>query len=202
MGCHIIDHPVWALRLGPPAVVEARTTLDGSFLDGDRPNFETYPVAAIIYYDFPARGELPPVRMTWYEGGLMPRAPRELPADQRLPDNGVLYVGSRGKMYHGSHGGMPQLLPNELHDAAAKVPKTLPRSPGHYEEWVLACKGGPQPVSHFGYAGPMTEIVLLGVLALRSPGRRLEWDSNHLKVKNAPELDRYVHIEYRQGWRL
>ena len=202
MGCHIIDHPVWALRLGPPELVEARTTLDGSFLDGDQPNFETYPVAAIIYYDFPARGELPPVRMTWYEGGLMPAAPREMPADDRLPDNGVLYVGSKGKMYHSSHGGMPQLLPRELHEEAAKVPKTMPRSPGHYEEWVLACKGGPKPVSNFDYAGPMTEIALLGVLALRAPGRRLEWDSNHLKVKNAPELDRYVHIEYRKGWSL
>ncbi|HZW32665.1 MAG TPA: Gfo/Idh/MocA family oxidoreductase [Isosphaeraceae bacterium] len=202
MGCHIIDHPVWALRLGSPQLVEARATLDGSFLDGDRPNFETYPVAAIIYYDFPARGALPPVRMTWYEGGLMPPAPREMPIDQRLPDNGALYVGSKGKMYHSSHGGMPQLLPPELHEEAAKVPKTMPRSPGHYEEWVLACKGGPRPVSNFDYAGPMTEIALLGVLALRSPGRRLEWDSDRLQVKNAPELNRYVHIEYRKGWRL
>jgi len=202
MGCHIIDHPVWALKLGSPSTVEARSTLDGSFLDADKPNDETYPIAALIYYDFPARGELPPVRMTWYEGGLMPPAPPELPLSDRLPENGVLYIGSKGKLYHGSHGGMPRLLPHDLHDAAAKVPKTMPRSPGQYEEWALACKGGPKPVSNFDYAGPMTEIALLGVLALRSPGRRLEWDSNHLKVKNAPELNRYVHIEYRKGWSL
>ena len=112
MGCHIIDHPVWALDLGAPSVVEARTTLDGSFLDGNKPNFETYPIAAIIYYDFPERGKRPAVRMTWYDGGLMPPTPAEMPAaDQRLPDNGVLYVGSKGMMYHSSHGGMPQLLP-------------------------------------------------------------------------------------------
>ncbi len=202
MGCHIIDHPVWALGLGAPTSVEARTTLDGSFLDGDKPNFETYPIAAIIYFEFPARGDLPPVRMTWYEGGLMPPDPLELPADQHLPDNGVLYIGSKGKMYHGSHGGMPELLPRELHQQAATVPKTMKRSPGHYEEWVEACKGGPRPVSNFDYAGPMTEIVLLGVLALRAPGRRLEWDSANLKVKNAPELNQYVHIEYRKGWTL
>ena len=123
MGCHIIDHPVWALDLGAPSVVEARTTLDGSVLDGDKPNFETYPIAAIIYYEFPARGELPPVRMTWYDGGLMPPDARGDAADQRLPDNGVLYVGSKGKMYHGSHGGMPQLLPRELHEEADEGPQ-------------------------------------------------------------------------------
>ena len=76
MGCHIIDHPVWALKLGAPTFVEARTTLDGSFFDGDKPNVETYPIAALIYFEFPARGDLPPVRMTWYDGGLMPASPR------------------------------------------------------------------------------------------------------------------------------
>ena len=97
---------------------------------------------------------------------------------------------------------MPQLLPSELHEEAAKVPKTMKRSPGHYEEWLAACKGGPRPISNFDYAGPLTEIVLLGVLALRSPGRRLEWDSENMKVTNAPELDRFVHNDYRQGWSL
>ena len=82
MGCHIIDHPVWALKLGAPSSVEARTTLDGAFFDGDKPNVETYPVAALIYFEFPARGDLPPVRMTWYDGGLMPPAPDELPSGQ------------------------------------------------------------------------------------------------------------------------
>jgi predicted dehydrogenase len=202
MGCHIIDHPVWSLKLGMPTVVESRTTLDGTLLDDGKRNFETYPIAAIIHYEFPARGDLPPVRMTWYDGGLMPPTPPEMPQGGRLNDNGVLYVGSKGKMYHSSHGGMPQLLPAELHEEAAKVPKTMPRSPGHYQEWVLACKGGPRPVSNFDYAGPLTEIVLLGVLALRAPGVRLEWDAENLKVKNAPELDPFVHVEYRKGWTL
>jgi predicted dehydrogenase len=202
MGCHIIDHPVWALRLGPPEAVEARTTIDGSVLDGDAPNDETYPIASIIYYDFPARGDLPPVRMTWYDGGLMPPKPAGMPREATLPGNGTLYVGTQGILYHGSHGGMPQLLPKALHEAAQAVPKTFERSPGHYEEWVNACKGGPRPVSNFDYAGPLTEIVLLGVLALRAPGRRLEWDSEHLKVTNMPELDRYIAIEYRKDWSL
>jgi hypothetical protein len=97
---------------------------------------------------------------------------------------------------------MPQLLPRQLHDEAAKVPRTFKRSPGHYEEWIEACKGGPRPVSNFDYSGPLTEIVLLGVLALKAPGRRLEWDSEKQKIKNAPELDPLVHAQYREGWRL
>ena len=202
MGCHIIDHPVWALNLGAPTSVEARTTLDGTLLEKNQLNFETYPVAAIITYEFPARGNLPPVRMTWYDGGLMPPTPAEMSSGQRLPDNGVLYVGSKGKMFHGSHGGMPQLLPGKLLEEAKAVPKTMVRSPGHYEEWVLACKGGQRPVANFDYSGPMTETVLLGVLSLRSPGTRLEWDSDNLTVKNAPDLNQYVHTEYRKGWSL
>ncbi len=202
MGCHIIDHPVWALELGPPTSVEASTTHDGTLLPDNKLNFETFPIAAIITYQFPARGKLPPVTMTWYDGGLLPPTPIEMPAGQRLPGNGVLYVGSKGKMYHGSHGGMPQLLPGSLMEAANAVPKTMDRSPGHYDEWYQACKGGKRPVANFDYSGPMTETALLGLLSLRSPGTRLEWDSENMKVKNAPGLNQYFHTEYRNGWKL
>ena len=202
MGCHIIDHPVWALGLGAPTSVEASCTLDGSVFAGNKPNFETFPIASIITYEFPARGPRPAVKMTWYEGGLMPPTPSEMAPGERLDGNGVLYVGSKGKMHHGSHGGMPRLLPATLLDAAKAVPKSMPRSPGHYEEWLLACKGGPRPVSNFDYAGPLTEIVLLGVLSLRAPGKRLHWDSENLKVKNATELNEHIHTPYRKGWTL
>jgi hypothetical protein len=202
MGCHIIDHPVWALELGAPTAVESRVTLDGSEFAGGKPNSETFPIAATIFYDFPARGNQPPVRLTWYDGGLMPPTPAEMPAGEALPGNGVLYVGSQGKLYHSSHGGMPRLLPQSLHEEAQAIPKTMTRSPGHYEEFVNACKGGPQPVSNFEYAGPMTETALLGVLSLRAPGRRLLWNSADLKFTNAPELNQYTHIEYRKGWTL
>ena len=202
MGCHIIDHPVWALNLGAPTSVEARVTHDGTLLPGNKLNFDSFPIAALIYYEFPARKNLPPVKMTWYDGGLMPPAPAELPSGQQLPSNGVLYVGSKGKMYHSSHGGMPQLLPANLHEAAKAVPRSIERSPGHYEEWVLACKGGTMPVDNFEYSGPLTETVLLGVLSMRAPGTRLEWDSENLKVKNAPAVNQYVHTEYRKGWTL
>jgi hypothetical protein len=202
MGCHIIDHPVWALKLGAPTTVESRTTLDGSVLEGNKPNFESYPIASLIYYEFPARGNLPAVRMTWYDGGLLPQAPSELRSGQQLPDNGVLYIGSQGKMYHGSHGGMPQLLPASLMEPAHAVPETMKRSPGHYEEWVQACRSGNRPAASFDYSGPMTETVLLGILSLRAPGTRLEWDAENQKVINVPELNQFVHTEYRKGWTL
>jgi predicted dehydrogenase len=201
MGCHIIDHPVWALELGSPTSVEAVTTLDGSEVDG-KPNFETYPIAAVVHYEFPARGKLPPVKMIWHEGGLMPPTPSEMPVGGRLPGNGVLYIGSKGKMYHSSHGGTPQLLPRELMEEARTVEKTMPRSPGHHKEWLLACKGQAPAMSNFSYSGSLTETVLLGVLAQRAPGRRLEWDAKNLKVTNMPEINPYVHKEYRKGWTL
>jgi hypothetical protein len=202
MGCHIIDHPVWALGLGAPTSVEARSTLDGSFLQGNTRNNETFPIASIITFEFPARGNQPPVTMTWYEGGLMPPTPAEIPAGRRLHDNGVLYVGTKGKMHHSSHGGMPELWPTTLHEQAKLVSPTMARSPGHYEEWLLACKGGPRPMSNFDYSGPLTETMLIGVLALRAPGTRIEWDNQNLKIKNAPDLNQYVHIPYRKGWTL
>lgn len=201
MGCHIVDHPVWALDLGAPTSVEAVVTADGATVDG-KPNFDCYPVAAVMYYEFAARRELPAVKMTWYEGGLMPPTPAEMPAGKVLPKNGVLYVGSKGKMYHGSHGGMPALLPGELTEEARTIEKTTARSPGHHKEWLLACRGEGQAMSHFGYSGPLTETVLLGVLAQRTPGKRLDWDGKNMKVKNAPELNQYVHKEYRKGWTL
>ncbi len=206
MGCHIIDHPMWALSLGSPTTVEARITLDGAYLEGNTRNFDTFPIAAIVTYDFPAREAagktLPPVRMTWYEGGLMPPTPPELPGPEKLPDNGVLYVGSKGKMFHSSHGGTPRLLPADLADSAKAVPPSIPRSPGHYEEWLLACKGQGTTMSNFDVSGPLTETVLLGVLAMRAPGERIEWDGPNLHVKNLPDLNQHLHIDYRPGWSL
>ncbi|MSR32226.1 MAG: Gfo/Idh/MocA family oxidoreductase [Gemmataceae bacterium] len=201
MGCHIIDHPIWALELGAPASVEARTTLDGSSIEG-KPNFDTYPIASVIYFDFPAGRNRPPVKLTWYDGGLMPPAPREMPRGQKLPDNGVLYVGSKGVLYHSSHGGMPRILPESLQEEARKIPKTMERSPGHYEEWVQGCKSGKKPAAGFDYSGPMTETMLLGVLALRFPGTRLEWDSEALKVTNHEGAAEFVRVEARKGWEL
>ena len=186
MGCHIIDHPVWALRLGAPTSRRGPRHARRLGRATDKPNSKRTRSPRSSLTSSPRAATLPPVRMTWYDGGLMPPTPAGDAAGQRLPDNGVLYVGSKGKMYHGSHGGMPQLLPAALHEQAKPVPKTMTRSPGHYEEWLAACKGGPRPVANFDYAGPLTEIVLLGVLALRAPGRGWNGTASNMKVKNAP----------------
>lgn len=205
MGCHIVDHPMWALGLGSPQTVQSRITLDGAFLEGNKRNFDTFPIAAIVTYDFPARDvagtAYPPVRLTWYEGGLMPPTPLDLAPNQRLPDNGVLYVGTKGHLWHSSHGGMPSVSPM-LEQAARAVPATLARSPGHYEEWMLACRGRGTTESNFAVSGPLTETVLLGVLAMRAPGERLHWDGPGLRVTNMPSLDDALHIDYRPGWSL
>ncbi len=204
MGCHIIDHPVWALKLGAPIAVESTVTHDGSLNEKNQWNSESFPKASMITYQFPSRdnGKLPAVTMTWYDGGLMPPTPIEMGGNQRLPDNGVLYVGSKGKMYHSSHGGMPQLLPSDLQEAAKAVSKTMERSPGHYEEFYQACKTGKLPAASFDYSGPMTETVLLGVLALRAPGQRLLWEAENLRVSNNADVNQYLHTEYRKGWTL
>ena len=190
MGCHIIDAAFWALDLGAPSTVEAESS---------GVNEETAPTWSIVRYQFAARGTLPPVKFTWYDGGKLPaRELTELPADQKLMDNGSLFVGDKGKLLF-ERGKPLRILPERKE--FKPPPKTVPRSPGHYKEWIDACKGGPAAMSNFDYAGPLTEMVLLGNVALRA-GRKIEWDSAKLQVANMPEAARFVRREYRDGWRL
>jgi predicted dehydrogenase len=202
MGCHIIDHPMWALELGHPTTIQAIATQAGSQLPDGTPNHETYPQACIIRYEFPARGDKPPVTMTWYDGGLMPPKPAEMEEEHNLPGNGVLYIGSQGKMFHGSHGGEPQLIPLSRMDHFEPPAKTMERSIGHHAEWIAACKGGKNSLTDFAYSGPLTEVVLLGNIALRAGGQRLRWDGDNMTILNRPDLDQYLHREYRKGWYL
>jgi predicted dehydrogenase len=202
MGCHIIDHAVWALELGHPTSVQASVPAVGSVWDDGSRNNETYPLAAIIHYEFPARGAKPPVRMTWYDGGLMPSKPAEMADDEELPGNGTLFVGSQGMLYCSSHGGEPRLIPSARMKDFQPPPKSMERSIGHHAEWIAACKGGKPAMSNFDYSGPLTETVLLGNLALRAPGKRLAWDGEPMRVANLPELNEHIHREYRKGWSL
>ena len=117
---------------------------------------------------------------------------------------GALYIGDKGKILTGSHGANGlRIIPEEKMQAYQRPPKTLPRSIGHYEEWIAACKGrNVIPRSSFDFAGPMTEAVLLGTISVRLGGRKLIWDSENMKVINLPEANRYLHYPYRQGWAL
>ena len=206
MGCHIFDHIFWALKLGAPISVEASSSI---FVPGtmnwDKPkNTETYPQASIVTFKFPAREDFPPLTLTWYDGGLMPPRPEELPPGTKMGDTygGALYIGDKGKILTGSHGANGlRIIPEEKMQAYQRPPKTSPRSIGHYREWIAACKGGPPAGSNFDYAAPLTELVLLGCAAVRA-GEKLSWDAANMRFPNFPAADQYLTKNYRAGWNL
>lgn len=194
MGCHLMDTPVWALDLGQPNSVEASCT---------PVNDETAPVGSIIHYDFPSRGSMPAVRMSWYDGGLLPPRPRELEEGRRISkDGGILFVGNKGKLLCGAYGDNPRLIPETSMKAYKRPEKTIPRVDGIREDWIQACKGGTPACSNFDVSGPLTEIVLLGNLAVRANGRRLNWDGEKMEVTNYDPANQYVRRRYYGGWQL
>ncbi|MCX5653326.1 MAG: Gfo/Idh/MocA family oxidoreductase [Planctomycetota bacterium] len=202
MGCHVLNNIWRPLRLAPPVSVEAYPS---------RCTSETGPLATIIYYEFAARDNMPAVRLTWYDGGMMPPRPPELEDDRRIGDNeGVLFVGDKGKILCTCYGDSPRLIPETRMKEYKRPPKSIPRSVGHHKEWVEACKGGPPAGSNFDVAGPLTEMVLLGNVAVRSSalqkenGRpvKLLWDAAGAKVANMPAANQFLTMEYRKGWEL
>lgn len=210
MGCHILDPVVWALRLGSPDTVEAssiklntRATPFGAEMPAGMVHPETTTAGAIVRWEFPARDALPPLTLTWHHGGIMPPRPDELEAGQKMGDSdgGVLFIGDKGKLICGCYGSNPQLLPESKMKAYKQPPKTLPRSVGHYKEWVLACKGGEPAAANFDYSGPLTEIVSLGIAAIRAD-QKLQYDAAKLEFVNAPEANKWLHSTYRDGWGL
>lgn len=192
MGCHIIDPVVWSLELGPPTSV---------WSDGPAPNGETYPTWETIHYEFASTRHTAgsSVRMTWYDGGKKPaRDLAPLPAGKELPDNGCLFVGEKGVLLC-PHGGTPVLLPEP--DFADRKIERVEES-DHYLQWTNACKGTDKATSHFDYAGPLTETVLLGTIAIRFPQQKLHWNSADLKFSNLAAANPFVHHRYRSGWEV
>ncbi len=196
MACHTANLPYMALQLGAPATVSA---------ESEEPNPETCPAWAKITYEFPARGDLPPVKVTWYEGkrdGQKLLPPLDLLQGEKASDSASLIVGSKGTMYSpDDYGGRSIWLPKDQFKDYKPPAPTLPRSPGHHAEWIRACKGGEPAMSNVNYAGPFTEFVLLGNVAIRTQ-KKLEWDAEALRAKNCPEADQYLKREYRKGWTL
>lgn len=193
-GAHTLDAAVWALRLGHPTSVEATSM-------GMNP--DTHPLASVVTYQFPARNEMPPVKLTWYEGLRAPRPP-ELEDGRQMghPEGGLLFKGSKGTLMGGVYGEGARLIPEKKMKAYERPAQTLPRVEGsHEQDWVRACKRREPAGSHFGYSGPLTEICLLGNVAQRMDAR-IEWDGEAMKVTNLPDANQYVRTPYRQGWRL
>ena len=206
MGCHVLDAPYWALKLGYPTSVEASASIYVPEITWDKPvNTETYPRASIVRYEFGARGNMPAVKLTWYDGGLMPPRPAELEEDRQMGNKlgGVIFVGEKGKIMGGSHGGAgARIIPESKMKEYNRPAKTIARSPGHHAEWVNACKTGQSAGSNFDYAGPLTEVVLLGNIALCMMHKKLYYDGPSMKVTNLPEANEYIQRQYRQGWTL
>lgn len=199
MGSYSFDTIFRVLRLEAPVSVEASSS--------DRYE-ETYPLASIVHYNFPARGDMPPVKFTWYDGGLKPPRPEELEENRPMKvaeeeeDEGLLFVGDHGKILCDFHGGHPQLIPESRMNSYKQPPKTLPRSPGNEREWLDACKGSKvKPGGNFEFSGLVTETLLLGNVASRT-GHKLNWDRSNLKVPNSEAAQKFVSPERRKGWDL
>ena len=191
MGCHIIDPPYTALKLTSPEAIMA---------DGPGCTADMHPVWEIIHYEFPGTeytaGKT--LRLTWYDGGRQPDASLVPLEGRRLPEGGSIFIGEKGTMLLPHFSG-PQLFPREKFRDYKR-----PKLPGrdHYVQWVNACLGKDQTSAGFDFAGPLTETVLLGVLAARYPGKRLEWDAANLRVSNLPEANQHVRAAYRKGWEV
>jgi predicted dehydrogenase len=189
-GCHYMDLPFWALKLKYPTSIEAEAPVP--------PHPETAAPVLTVRYEFPTRGDLPPVTMTWRNGaGNVPPIVKE----KDLPNWGaaVLFVGEKGMLL--ANYSKYQLLPEaEFADFPPPEP-TIPKSIGHHPEWIRACKTGEPTTCNFDYSGPLTETVLLGDVSYRAQSK-LEWDAANLKATNCPDADKFIRREYREGWKL
>lgn len=191
MGCHTCNMVFMALDLKKPLSIEAEPF---------EMTKETYPKRSIVRFTFSGKGKLEPMKLTWYDGGLKPN-PSIINA-QDLPESGVVVIGEKGTMYSpGDGGGECKLLPEERFANFQKPAPTLPRSPGHHEEWLRACKGGEPAMSNFDYASALTEFILLGDLAIVT-GEPIYWDAERMRAINCPKADQFVNTPYRKGWSL
>jgi predicted dehydrogenase len=188
MACHYMDLPFWALGLRHPTKVAS---------EGPKLNPETAAVWLIVRYEFPARDQLPPVRLTWYDGGKRPATFTE----GKLPrwGDGVLFVGDKGMLLadYGRH----KLLPEKQFEGFVPPKPFIKDSIGHHREWVEACKTAGPTTCNFDYGGALTEAVLLGNVSYRL-GKGLTWDAKNLRATNEPEADRFIQHHYRRGWAL
>lgn len=228
MGCHIMEAPFRVLNLDFPEAVES--SVGSVYIDEFKRGYfpESCPPSSHTIITFPRRNGKPMLKLHWMDGGIQPEHPEELAPNERMGDggNGVVFVGTKGKMMCGTYGLFPSLLPTSLNNSI-QVPQTIERVPGglqgHYAQWVEACLAGygnMEVSSPFEIAGPLTETVLLGNLAIRSydiriprkedpakfdyPGRyiKLMWDASNMKVTNFYPANAFVKREYRDGWKL
>lgn len=205
MGAHLIDQPYTALGLTYPSSITASSTPWG----GGAQTPATYPLATMVQYEYPATGKRGPVKLYWYDGGLMPPRPEMLPDDLPMVNpgsdgGGGVFIGEKGIMFYETYGNNPRIFPEKVAQKAAQVPVTQPRiKVSHEQNWIQAAKGEAQASSPFSQAAPLTETMLLGIAALRAgQGRKLHYDGERMQFTNAPEANQYLTRNYRRGWEL
>ncbi len=194
MGAHIMDAPIWALDLPLPTSIQASSTPY---------NDEYLPLSERIIFEFPARDNLPPVTMSWVDGGVWPDRLPQIPDGIGMAD--AVYIGSNGLvMMHGSHGGTPTLYPVDAMEDFTPPEPSIPRTGDIYEDWINAIKNGTKSANDFEISGHLCEIMLLGVLAVAMKNSRttLQYDGENMEFTNLPEANDLLHYEYRQGWTI
>ncbi len=210
IGCHTIDIPYWALQLGHPSKIEVKLT--------GKPNPVYTPSGSVVTYHFPERNGLPPVKVEWHEGPGAPKIARDFEAAQaaalaktgnadkaKTYVDGICLVGDKQTLFSpGMRPNSPRLFDEDVWQEFRRnrPPETLPRvKGGNIQEWIRAVKGeGPTPGSHFDYAEGLTELIILGALAIRT-GKDIEWDSEKMRITNQRSLNKYIKPKVRKGWR-
>jgi hypothetical protein len=205
MGCHILDPVFWALKLEYASSVEGSYSRTFPEMWNALEHPESYPMSSVIHFEYPEREGMPALDIHWYDGGIMPKRPPELETGRRLgnSDGGVLFVGDKGKMMCGCYGASPELIPYSRMKQYDWPQKTLPRvTTSHEMNWIDAIKNDKEASSNFENAGPFTEMVLMGNLALSFPSQKLNWDGQNMKVTNLKEANGLVNPSSRPGWEL
>ena len=192
VGAHLLDVSMWSLNLGLPTTIETVSTPY---------NGASYPKATMTFYEFPARGSMPAVKLTWYDGGLMPPNPVELGDEELKKEGGAILIGTKGKLMHHTYGAHPRLLPQSLQDSTPKPSQILARIPqeNHEMNWVDAIKSKTEASCPFEYAARLTEVMLLGVVSLRA-GKKIAYDGANMRVTSDPNANDFLQRQYRTGW--
>ena len=189
--CHHLDPAFWALKLAETNTFSVEASTYGA-------TEENCPAASLVHFHVPARAGMPPVRISWYEGGLMPPRPVQLEAGRKLSDNGILYLGSKGAILGEGWSGSPSIIPVSKMRAYKKPAQILARVPGHHRDWLNGCLGKGEPSTHFDYSGPLTEFTLMGNVAIRA-GQKLDFDWKNMNITNVPDANRFLKPHYRDG---
>ena len=199
MGCHILDPAFYALELGAPSEIQATSTHYIPEIES-----QTYPSASIVRMKFPKRGKHPELNLTWSDGRIQTAIPEEFKSGEQFTLSGAMFIGDQGKITHDSHGASGvKIIPEEKMLNYKQPSPYLKRvNTTHEGDWIRACKDGVPACSSFDYGGPLTEMALLGMIAIRLKNQKLEWNSKEFKFNNNEQANVLLHKTYRKGWSL